>query len=354
MTINLGYWTPVYGGFLRNVGDEEGMAATWKSIRDISTTADRLGFHTTLVPELYLNDRKGPEAPSLEAWSLSAAILAVTDRLRVLTAVRPGFHLPAVLAKTVSTLDSIAPGRIALNVVAAWWAEEARQFGGRFTTHDARYTQADEFVRVLRGLWERTPFSFAGEYYELEGTIVEPKPSSAPLIYAGGESPAGKDAIASFADAYVMHGGTVDEVRANVADITDRFERSHGRGPAEIGMPAYVIVRDTEAEAQRELERITEVDENSPGYASFEQFRANSNLSLELSKREYSVGTRGLRPNLVGTAEQVAERIRAYEDAGISLLLIQSSPLREELERIAAEVFPLVGVGSLAGSGAGR
>ncbi|GAB2711421.1 FMNH2-dependent dimethyl sulfone monooxygenase [Microbacterium marinum] len=342
MSIDLGYWTPVYGGFLRNVTDEEGMAATWQSIRDISVTADRLGFHTTLVPELYLNDRKGLEAPSLEAWSLSSAILAVTDQLRVMTAVRPGFHLPAVLAKTVSTLDSIAPGRIALNVVAAWWAEEAKQFGGRFTTHDARYVQAEEFVQVLRGLWERTPFDYDGDYYQLEGTIVEPKPSSSPVIFAGGESEAGKESIARFSDAYVMHGGTLDEVRANVADINERSQRIHGRGIREIGMPAYVIVRDTEAEAQRELERVTTVDPNSPGYASFEEFQRNSKLSLELTKREYSVGTRGLRPNLVGTAEQVAERIHQYADAGITLLLIQSSPLKEELERIAEQVFPLV------------
>jgi FMNH2-dependent dimethyl sulfone monooxygenase len=342
VTIQLGYWTPVYGGFLRNVADEAGMAATWESIRDVSVAADRLGFHTTLVPELYLNDRKGLDAPSLEAWSLTAAILAVTDRLRVMTAVRPGFHLPAVLAKTLSTLDSIAPGRVALNVVAAWWAEEARQFGGRFTTHDARYVQAEEFVGVLRGLWSRTPFSFAGDYYELEGTIVEPKPSVAPVVFAGGESEAGKESIARFADAYVMHGGTLDEVRANVADITERSRRLRDRDVAEIGMPAYVIVRDTESEARRELERITAVDPSSPGYASFEEFRRNSNLSLELTRREYSVGTRGLRPDLVGTPEQVAERIRAYEQAGITLLLIQSSPLREELERIAEQVFPLL------------
>lgn len=341
MTIDLGYWTPVYGGFLRNVGDE-GMAATWEYIRSVSQTADRLGFGTTLVPELYLNDRKGVEAPSLEAWSLSAAILGATERLRVMTAVRPGFHLPAVLAKTVSTLDSIAPGRVALNVVAAWWAEEARQFGGTFTTHDERYVQAEEFVDVLRGLWAQTPFSFDGRYYELDGTIVEPKPSAAPVVFAGGESDAGRESIARFADAYVMHGGTLDEVRTNVADMNARAERIHGRPVREFGMPAYVIVRDTEAEAQRELERITTVDPSSPGYASFEQFVANSNLSLELTRREYSVGTRGLRPNLVGTAEQVAERIRAYADAGITLLLIQASPLREELERIAAEVFPLV------------
>ena len=341
MTIDLGYWTPVYGGFLRNVGDE-GMPATWDYIRRVSQTADRLGYHTTLVPELYLNDRKGVDAPSLEAWSLSAAILAATERLRVMTAVRPGFHLPAVLAKTISTLDSVAPGRLALNVVAAWWAEEARQFGGAFTTHDERYVQAEEFVQVLRGLWEQTPFTFHGDHYELEGTIVEPKPSTAPVVFAGGESDAGRESIARFGDAYVMHGGTLEEVRANVADMNARAERIHGRPVREFGMPAYVIVRDTEAEAQRELERITEVDPRSPGYASFEQFQANSKLSLELTKREYSVGTRGLRPNLVGTAEQVAERIRAYGDAGITLLLIQSSPLVEELERIAAEIFPLV------------
>lgn len=342
MGINLGYWTPVYGGFLRNVTDEGRMAATWEYIREVSVKADRLGFHTTLVPELYLNDRKGIDAPSLEAWSLSAAILAVTDHLRVMTAVRPGFHLPAVLAKTVSTLDSIAPGRVALNVVAAWWAEEARQFGGNFPAHDERYTQAKEFVDVLNGLWSQSPFSFAGDHYEFDGTIVEPKPTALPVVFAGGESDAGREAIADFAGAYVMHGGTLDEVRSNVTDMNARSERVHGRPISEFGMPAYVIVRDTEAEAQRELERITTVDPDSPGYASFEEFRKNSKLALDVTKREYSVGTRGLRPNLVGTAEQVAERINEYAEAGISLLLIQASPLDEELDRIAEQVFPLV------------
>lgn len=342
MTIDLGYWTPVYGGFLRNVTDEGRMAATWEYIREVSVKADRLGFHTTLVPELYLNDRKGIDAPSLEAWSLSASILAVTERLRVMTAVRPGFHLPAVLAKTVATLDQVAPGRVALNVVAAWWAEEARQFGGQFTTHDERYVQAEEFVTVLNGLWEHTPFTFDGSHYALDGTIVEPKPSSHPVIFAGGESEAGRESIAGFADAYVMHGGTLDEVRANVTDMNARSERLHGIPIAEFGMPAYVIVRDTEAEARRELDRITTVDPDSPGYASFEEFQRNSKLSLELTRREYSVGTRGLRPDLVGTAEQVAERIHEYAEAGITLLLIQASPLDEELERIAEQVFPLV------------
>lgn len=348
--MHLGYWTPVYGGFLRNVGDER-MAATWEYVRELSVTADRLGYHTTLVPELYLNDRKGVEAPSLEAWAVSTAILAVTDRLRVLTAVRPGFHLPAVAAKESATIADIGwtsgsgSERFALNVVAAWWEEEARQYGGRFTTHDTRYEQAREFVEVLRGLWSETPFDYRGEFFTAENAILSPKPRQAPPIFAGGESEHGRESIAGFADSYALHGGTVEEIREKVVDMNARRERLVGRPIDEFAMSAYVIVRDTEAEAQRELERITTVDPASPGYASFEEFLKHSQLDVEVSRREYSVGTRGLRPNLVGTPEQVAERIRAYEEAGVTLLLIQSSPAQEELTRIAEQVFPLVGAG---------
>lgn len=339
--MHFGYWTPVYGGFLRNVGDEN-MPATWETIRDIAVTADRLGYHTTLIPELYLNDRKGIHAPSLEAWSLTAAVLAVTDQLRVMTAIRPGFHLPAVAAKQLSTLDSIAPGRICLNVVAAWWKEEAKQFGGVFPAHDERYDQATEFVEVITGALSQSPFTYQGRHFSADETIVEPKLSSELGIFAGGESPTGRDAITNFANAYAMHGGTVEEIQEKVSGINALRAEKNKPAFEEFAMSAYVIVRDTEAEAQRELERITTIDPDSPGYASFEEFTANSALDVDVSAKEYAVGTRALRPNLVGTPEQVAEKIRAYEDAGVNLLLIQSSPFPDELERIARDVFPLV------------
>ncbi|WBL20219.1 LLM class flavin-dependent oxidoreductase [Citricoccus sp. NR2] len=266
-------------------------------------TADRLGYHTTLIPELYLNDRKGIHAPSLEAWALTSAVLAVTQNLRVMTAIRPGFHHLAVAAKQISTLDSIAPGRLALST---------------------------------------TPFSYDGDFFTLTDTIVEPKLSGELGIFAGGESEQGREAIAGFANAYAMHGGTVEEIREKITDMQRRRAAKNLPPLGEFAMSAYVIVRDTEAEAQAELERITTVDPDSPGYASFQEFTANSALDVEVSACEYAVGTRGLRPHLVGTAEQVAEKIRAYEEAGLTLLLIQSSPIEAELERIAAEVFPLV------------
>jgi FMNH2-dependent dimethyl sulfone monooxygenase len=338
--MKFGYWTPVYGGFLRNIEDE-GMEASWDYVKTVSQLADRLGYHITLVPELYLNDRKGIEAPSLEAWSLASAIAAVTTDLNIMTAVRPGFHLPTVIAKTSATLADISSGRFSLNVVSAWWAEEARQYGGLFASHDQRYVQSTEFVNILKGLWSETPFSQKGQFYDVENTILSPKPRTPPLIYAGGESEDAREAIASFGDAYVMHGGTPEEIAPKVADLNTRRQRHQGADFREFGMAAYVIIRDTEAEAQRELERITRLDPGSPGFASFEEFRANSNLDVELSLKEYSVGTRGLRPGLVGTPEQVADRLRQFEAAGVSLVLIQSSPLHEELERIATDLFPL-------------
>ena len=339
--MKIGYWTPVYGGFLRNVGDE-GMPATFDYIREVSRQADRLGYDITLVPELYLNDRKGVDAPSLEAWSLSSAIAAVTTNLRIMTAVRPGFHLPTVIAKTSATIADISNDRFSLNVVSAWWAEEAKQYGGVFASHDERYLQSSEFVQVLKGMWRDDRFSLQGRFYDVPEAVLSPKPRVAPRIFAGGESDSGREAISAFADSYVMHGGTPEEVAEKVADVNARRRRLQGADFEEVGMAAYVIIRDTEAEALAELERITAVDPGSPGYASFAEFQANSSLDVELTRREYSVGTRGLRPNLVGTAEQVAERIHEFERAGVTLLLVQSSPLHDELERIAAELFPLV------------
>ncbi len=115
-----------------------------------------------------------------------------------------------------------------------------------------------------------------------------------------------------------------------------------GREPFRtIGMAAYVICRDTEEEAQAELERITTVDDLS-GYAGFKDFTTKSELEQKIALQDYSVSNRGLRPNLIGTPEQIAKQILAFEEAGVDLLLLQSSPQLEELERFSKQVMPKV------------
>ena len=108
----------------------------------------------------------------------------------------------------------------------------------------------------------------------------------------------------------------------------------------EFGMAAYAIVRDSEAEARRELERITQLPPTPPkGFDNFDQWLSGTQLERELKLQEYSVSNRGLRPNLVGTPEQLRERIEEYEDAGLDLLLLQMSPQAEEMDRFAAQVI---------------
>jgi FMNH2-dependent dimethyl sulfone monooxygenase len=113
-----GFWLPIFGGWLRNRDDEQ-MPATFEYAKTVIQAAEKWGYSTTLIAELYLNDIKGPESDSLEAWSTAAVLAAVTEKIEIMTAVRPGFHNPAVTAKMAANIDHISNGRFTLNVVSA-------------------------------------------------------------------------------------------------------------------------------------------------------------------------------------------------------------------------------------------
>ena len=335
-----GFWTPVFGGWLRNVPDE-GMAATWDYTRRLCQRAEQIGYDLTLVAELNLNDIKGTDQPALDAWSTAAALAAVTERLELMVAVRPNFHQPALFAKQAANIDQISGGRLALNVVSSWWAEEAESYGLQFDQHDDRYGRTSEWLTVVDGLWREPKFSFEGRRYQLKDAVCEPKPAKKPVVYAGGESETAKTMIANQCDAYVMHGDTVEVIAEKIADMRARRAET-GKPPMLFGMAAYAIVRDTEAQARAEVERITTLDPGAPGFSNFDQWLSGTQLEREMKLQEYSVSNRGLRPNLVGTPGQIRDRIAAYEAAGLDLLLLQMSPQYEEMERFAETVIGAV------------
>ena len=337
--MRFGYWLPVFGGWLRNVPDER-MPATWDYVRRLAQQSEVLGYDLTLIAELNLNDIKGVDAPSLDAWSTAAALAAVTERLEIMVAVRPTFHPPALLAKQAASLDQLSGGRLSLNVVSSWWADEARQYGVDFDEHDQRYARTGEWLSVLSGMWSEERFSFAGRFYRVEGATLEPKPRQRPrpTLYAGGESEAAKELIARSCDAYLMHGDPPERIAAKIADLRERRERA-GRPPLTFGVAGYVVCRDTEAEARQELTRITTLRSGAPGFENFGQWVNGTQLEQQLKLEDYSVSNRGLRAGLVGTPEQIAERIEAFERAGVDLLLLQFSPQLEEMERFEEQVM---------------
>jgi FMNH2-dependent dimethyl sulfone monooxygenase len=335
-----GYWLPVFGGWLRNV-DDEGMEASWDYVSRLARRSEQIGYDLTLVAELNLNDIKGVEAPSLDAWSTAAALAAVTERLELMVAVRPTFHNPALLAKQAANIDHIGGGgRLSLNVVSSWWASEAAMYGVHFEQHDDRYARTAEWLEVVDRAWKEDHFSYEGKFYKVSDTVLRPKPLTKPrpVIYAGGESEAAKELIAARCDAYVMHGDPPERVREKVRDMSARRERL-GLGPMIYGVAGYTVVRDSEGEARKELARITDVHQSAAGYDNYQQWLAGTQLEQRVSLEDYSVSNRGLRSGLVGTPEQVAARVEEFEDAGIDLLLLQCSPQLEEMERFAAQVI---------------
>ena len=348
-----GFWLPVFGGWLRNLDDEQ-METSWEYTSRLCQRAEQLGYDLTLIAELNLNDIKGIEAPSLDAWSTAAALAAVTSKLELMVAVRPTFHNPALLAKQAANIDLISNGRLTLNVVSSWWRDEATKYGIPFDEHDQRYARTSEWIDVVDGCWRQQHFTHQGALYNVADNILSPKPAPArrftglptapptphgrPTLYAGGESDTAKNLIAAKCDAYLMHGDPPAIVGAKIADMRARRE-ALGLPPMTYGVAGYAIVRDSDNEATREVARITDVKQSARGYENYQQWITGSKLEQKISLEDYSVSNRGLRAGFIGTPEAVSERLEEFAAVGVDLVLLQSSPQAEEMERFSAQVI---------------
>jgi len=330
---------PVFGGWLRNV-DDENMQATWDYVKKLAIRSEAIGFDLSLIAELNLNDIKGEQAPSLDAWSTAAALAAVTQTQELMVAVRPTFHNPALLAKQAANIDHISGGRLSLNVVSSWWRDEATKYGVGFEQHDDRYARTAEWLSVLDGVWKSDGFNFQGKFYNVTNNTLQPKPVTAPRppIYAGGESEAAKDLISSTCDGYVMHGDEPATIGKRIRDMKERREKK-GLPPMQYGVAAYSIIRDNETAVKQELARITDVRPGSPGYNNYQQWLSGTQLEQKVSLEDYSVSNRGLRSGLVGTPARVQDRIGAFEKEGVDFFLLQCSPQLEEMERFADAII---------------
>jgi len=353
-----GFWLPVFGGWLRNVEDEQ-MPPTWDYVRDLTLKAEALGYDCTLIAELNLNDIKGPESDSLDAWTTTAALAAVTSKIELMAAVRPNYHNPALLAKQAANIDRISGGRLTLNVVSSWWADEAKKYGAPFDVHDDRYARTSEWLDVLTNCWQQQHTTHAGRFYNIEDNILSPKPfpgrtysgvgslipnpytvdPGLPTLYAGGESETAKNLIAAKCDAYLMHGDDPTTIAAKIQDMKARRAKHPHLPELTFGVTGYTIVRDSESEVEKEIARITDVQQSAKGFENYQQWITGSQLEKKISLRDYSVSNRGLQSGLTGTPEQVRQRIADFEAAGCSLVLLQSSPQHTEMERFAKQVM---------------
>ena len=160
----------------------------WPEYRDMVLTAEGVGFDSLWVGDHLLY--RTPEATTgpWEAWSLLAAIAAITERVQIGPLVAAtSFHSPAMLAKKAATVDEISGGRLILGLGAGWNEAEYRAFGFPFDRRASRFAEA---FTIIRTLLREGSIDFAGEYYSIRECELVPRPRpGGPPLMIGSEGP---------------------------------------------------------------------------------------------------------------------------------------------------------------------
>jgi alkanesulfonate monooxygenase len=335
-----GVWAPVYGTWGGRQDALHPPDTSYARTREALRLAEASGFSSVLLAEHIINPQS-PDYAVLETWTAAAAIAEATEHLEIIAAVKPLLFHPGVLAKLALGIDQISGGRFAINLVSAWFRPEMAHLGIEMPPHDARYEYSAEWLGVVRALLRGERVDHRGARFEIEDLRLVPGPVSpeGPTVYFGGESEPARRLAADSADVFFINGRPLGET---VELIEDLRRRPRSGAPLRFGLSAFVIARAEEEEAQAEFDRLlalSALDDRSRVIQGNDPEVAMMKVNATVPK----IGTNGgTVAGLVGSYEQVAERIDAFAEAGIELFMLQFHPLEQELERFGAEVIPRV------------
>jgi alkanesulfonate monooxygenase len=315
-------------------------------IGQIARSAEQLGFAGALTPTSSWCE---------DAWVMTAGLSQVTERFKFLVAFRPGLLSPTLAAHMAATYQRISGGRLLLNVVTGGDDAEQRRYGDHLDKQ-ARYRRAAEFLQVVRELWSGNPVDFTGEFIDVRGAQIIPAPQW-PTVYLGGSSEAAVDVAASWADVYLTWGEPPGAVAEKLDAVRERAKAA-GR-ELRFGIRLHVIARDSAAEAWAQAQRL--LDGLSP--AAIERAQAIQNASQSEGQRRMTALHGGrtdaleISPNLwagvglvrggagtalVGSYEEVADRVAEYHLLGIDEFILSGYPHLEEAYQVGEGVMPVL------------
>jgi dimethylsulfone monooxygenase len=344
--IRFAYWVPNVSGGL--VISKIPQRTSWDADynRRLAQIAEEAGFDYALT-QIRFTAGYGAEYQH-ESVAFSHALLAATTRLTVIAAILPGPWNPTLAAKQIATISQLSQGRIAVNIVSGWFSGEFRAIGEPWLDHDERYRRSEEFIRSLRGIWTQDGFTFRGDFYRYNNYTLKPKPAEPlPEIFQGGSSRAARDMAARVSDWYFTNGNTPENIRLQVDDIRAKAAESGNR--PRIGVNAFVIARDTEEEARAVLQEI--IDHADPeavkafGHEVKNAGKASPEGEGNWAKSSFEDLVQyndGFKTNLIGTPDQIAERIVALKEAGVDLALLAFLHFQEDVAYFGAAVIPRV------------
>ena len=356
MTANGAYDGPDFFWFLPTHGDgrylgsaQGGRVVDLAYLKQVAIAADSLGYEGVLIPT---------GASCEDAWLVAASLAPMTVRLRFLVAVRPGLQPPTLAARMTATLDRLSDGRALINVVAGGDPVENRG-DGIFLAPADRYALTREFLTVYRRLLQGERVDFDGAHIRVQGAELTfpPVQPGGPPLYFGGSSADAVEVAGDMVDSYLSWGEKPADVAQKFALVRARAEES-GR-TLSYGVRLHVIVRETEAEAWREAERLIEhLDDSaieaarsilgrldSAGQQRMSALHGFSRDKLRIGPHLWAgVGLvrGGAGTALVGDPHQVAGALLEYMAVGADRFILSGYPHLEEAHRFAELVMPLM------------
>jgi len=280
---------------------------------------EALGISHLLIAQRWWGNGEEIEGSSLDCLAMTSYIASVTERIKLVTAIHPGFFQPAALAKWAATLETLYPGRWAVNVTSGWNLEEFSMYGVDAMDHDGRYARATEFIKVMHGAWNAEKFSYRGRFYNVDQLALEPRPAHALEVFQGGQSPAARNMAAAHSDWMFLNGGRPEKLEHIIANVRE-LAALHGR---QIRFAAYAapLCRVTDDAAWEEIDaRLERLD---PVLAQKRKARvagAEGMWAGEDDPLSHLDTNEGYCTRLIGSPEAVLNKIKHLKSIGIDLL----------------------------------
>ncbi|KQC31003.1 LLM class flavin-dependent oxidoreductase [Flagellimonas eckloniae] len=337
------WFAPICNGDDRYLGERNmDYKSTFENTSQILLTADKNGFRNILCPSSYQVGQ--------DTLPFVSAVAPMTEQINLLAAVRCGEVHPAMLGRTLATIDHILKGRFTINIISS-------PLPGEEMSSEDRYQRSREVIEILKQAWTQDEIDYQGQFYKMKISSLPAKTyqNGGPLLYFGGYSPAAVDLCAEHCDVYLMWPETEGNLRKLMENMSAKAA-AYGR-KVDFGLRVHVVVRETEEEAREYADSIV----SKLGVEQGKEMRERAldaksyGVSRQAEMREIAEDDGYVEPNmwtgigrgrsgcgaaLVGNPDQIVEKLNRYMDMGIRAFIFSGYPHKEECERFAKLVLP--------------
>ncbi|GAA1628836.1 LLM class flavin-dependent oxidoreductase [Georgenia ruanii] len=293
-------------------GGSELTAAFQESVGALDGLIDNL-----LVPQRwYGTANNGPS--SFDVFAMSTLFAACTTKMKIISAIHPGFTLPAVVAKWGATMDRLSGGRWGINVVSGWKVSEFASFGADLVSHDDRYARSAEFIDILRRAWSSESVAYQGEYYSVDDLIIDPGPLGELEVFQGGQSEAAMEMGAKHSDWMFLNGGSPEKIEGIITQVRKRAA-NEGR-EVRFAVTASPVCRSTDKAAWNEIDTMV-------GAIDWDAVNSRRKMTDSVgmwsdwdSKLAALDMNEGYATGLIGSPDTILTKVEELKEIGVGML----------------------------------